>query len=349
MDLKHLTKLMGIAVSGSLLLGGCSAVLPGEKEPSSTSTSSENPLYVSDWPGLPSIQYAPLTGVVSASQDLSTAALSAKVDNHPDARPQWNLSKADIVWEELVEGGLTRYVAIWHSNIPEKIGPVRSIRPMDPDIISPVGGVVTYSGGQQKYVQMMQRTAVENAIHGYGSLSSYIFRDRSKYSPHNVQVLAKKLITEKYPNIAPPKNQFAFSYDLESSTAFQEGAVATSLILKYSNTSRPSYQYDSSSQTYLRFQSGKADFDAENVRLTAANVVVIRVRVSIDGHVPKTELIGNGSGYVFTGGKAIAVTWSKGSMTDQVVLKDAKGLIVRLAPGTTWIHPVPVAGSVSFS
>ncbi|MBX3312540.1 MAG: DUF3048 domain-containing protein [Microbacteriaceae bacterium] len=323
-------------------------MLPEEKEPGTTSASPE-PAYVSDWPGISNLQYAPLTGVALDPQALSSSAISAKVDNHPSARPQWNLSKADLVWEELVEGGLTRYVPTWHSNIPEKIGPVRSIRPMDPDIISPIGGVVAYSGGQQKYVQMMQRTVVQNAIHGYSSLSSYIFRDRSKPSPHNVQVLAKKLIAEKFATVAPPKNQFAFGFDLEDATAFQNGTVANTVNLKYSNASQPSYQYDSSTQKYLRFQLGKADFDAEGVRLSATNIIVLRVRISIDGHVPKTELIGSGSGYVFSGGKAIAINWSKSSMNDQIVLKDADGLIVRLAPGTTWIHPVPTTGTVSFS
>lgn len=74
------------------------------------------------------------------------------------------LQHTDIVFEELVEGGLTRYVAVWHSNVPAEIGPIRSIRPMDPDIISPLGGIVAYSGGQYRFVQLMRATPVHNAI-----------------------------------------------------------------------------------------------------------------------------------------------------------------------------------------
>ena len=72
-----------------------------------------------------------------------------KIDNHEDARPQVGLNRTDLVFEELVEGGLTRYVAVWHSDVPDAVGPVRSIRPMDPDIVAPLGGIIAYSGGQQ--------------------------------------------------------------------------------------------------------------------------------------------------------------------------------------------------------
>ncbi len=69
---------------------------------------------------------AALTGEAIEAGSLSRPPLSAKIDNHPSARPQVGLDEADIVFEELVEGGLTRYVAVWHSSLPAEIGPVRS-------------------------------------------------------------------------------------------------------------------------------------------------------------------------------------------------------------------------------
>ncbi len=348
MSFKHGLKFLAGTVAGALVFSGCSALLPEEKEPTTTSASPEVPAYVSDWPGLPNLAYAPLSGELVDPSTITSSALSAKVDNQPQARPQWGISRADIVWEEQVEGGLTRLVAMWHSDVPKKIGPVRSIRPMDPDIISPVGGIVAYSGGKQKYVRMMQNTPVRNAIHGYGSLSDIIYRDNTRPAPHNVQVDAQELIA-KYPKIKPPAQQFAYAFDVEGSTAFIDGKPAKELKLRYSSYRYPSYKYDAKTQTYLRLQEGKADYDAAKVRNSATNIVVIRVKITMDGNVPKTELLGSGKGYILTGGKAVAITWSKSSKTAPIVYKDAKGLIVRLAPGTTWVHPVPTAGTVSFS
>jgi hypothetical protein len=104
------------------------------------------PSYTSSYKAPDPTGLAPLRGTTVSAGSLANPSLAAKVDNHEEARPQYGLQFADIVFEELVEGGLTRYVAIWQSNIPVQIGPVRSIRPMDPDIISPFGGIVAYSG-----------------------------------------------------------------------------------------------------------------------------------------------------------------------------------------------------------
>ena len=132
---------------------------------------------------------APLTGEVAAAP-ITTPSLAAKVDNHPGARPQFGLERADIVVEELVEGGLTRYVAIWQSDVPDEIGPVRSIRPMDPDIISPFGGIVAYSGGQYRFVEAMEATGVYNAIHGQSDTEDTFYRTDLRDSPHDVIVRA---------------------------------------------------------------------------------------------------------------------------------------------------------------
>ena len=80
------------------------------------------------------------------------------------------------MFEELVEGGLTRYVAVWQSDVPAEIGPIRSIRPMDPDIISPLGGIVAYSGGQDRFVRAMKATSVYNAIHGQSDTADLMYR-----------------------------------------------------------------------------------------------------------------------------------------------------------------------------
>ena len=102
----------------------------------------------------------PLTGVpVDAVAD--RPALAVKIENSIDARPQTGLNAADVVWEEVVEGGITRFVAVYHSNLPPEIGPVRSIRPMDPAIAAPLHGLLAFSGGVPTYVDAARSSGLQ--------------------------------------------------------------------------------------------------------------------------------------------------------------------------------------------
>ena len=77
------------------------------------------------------------------------SALTIKIDNTPEAHPQYGINEADVVYEEIVEGGITRLAAIFNSNLPTKVGPVRSVRRTDREIVFPIGGIFAFSGGAQ--------------------------------------------------------------------------------------------------------------------------------------------------------------------------------------------------------
>src|SRR5690606_22465128 len=171
--------------------------------PSASPSASVVPAYVDTYVEPEPTQLAPLRGTTVAAGSVSGPALSAKVDNHPSARPQYGLEHTDIVYEELVEGGMTRYVAIWQSSVPDLIGPVRSIRPMDPDIISPYSGIVAYSGGQWVFVNKMMNTRVVNAIHGQKNTKDTFFRVKGRPGPHDVLVRAPQVIKDFGPLPAP--------------------------------------------------------------------------------------------------------------------------------------------------
>jgi hypothetical protein len=289
---------------------------------------------------------APLTGVTIPAGTALNSALAAKIDNHVAARPQIGLERTDIVFEELVEGGLTRYVAIWHSDIPAEIGPVRSIRPMDPDIVSAFGGIIAYSGGQQRFVALMQAAPVYNAIHGQRDTANTFFRTRAKAAPHNVLVRAAQLVAE-HPEIPAPQQQFAFSLDVASSTAAKDGVPANAVNLVFSNASAPSWTFDPASSRYLRAQLGAVDRDSNGNQLSAVNVIAIRVGIDTSLGVPKTQLVSSGEAWVSSGGKTIHASWSKPTPTSAILLKDDQGVTIRLAPGNSWIELVPLAGSVT--
>ncbi len=290
---------------------------------------------------------APLRGTTVAAGSLDHASIAAKIDNHPDARPQVGLEKTDLLFEELVEGGLTRYVAVWQSDIPALLGPVRSIRPMDPDIISPLGGIVCYSGGQERFVALMRKTPVYNAIHGQPDTASSFYRTPTKAAPHNVLVKANLLLAQ-HGDIAAPPQQFAFSLDVPSSTAAKDGRRTAVINYAFSGVTRGSWTWNPAQNVFERAQSSGPDLDSNGTQLQASNVVVLRVPVSNDKGVPKTEMIGGGEAWVSAGGGTVHATWSKSSAVGPIRLVDDTGATVRLAAGNTWIELVPLAGSVAF-
>jgi len=334
----------GAIIAGTLALTAVTGCAPDRALNPSASAS---PPWISTYETPKPTEIAPLRGTTVPGGSLDHASIAAKIDNHWDARPQVGLELTDLVFEELVEGGITRYVAVWQSIIPELLGPVRSIRPMDPDIVSPFGGIICYSGGQQRFVRLMEQTPVYNAIHGQADTDSTFFRTNTKDSPHDVLVRAQKLLAQ-HTDIAPPQQQYAYALDAASSTAGKDGAPTAAVAYQFSYSFYGSWLWNADAKLWLRTQQGDVDKDSNGNQLSAANVVVLRVTVVNDGGVPKTVLSGSGEAWVSSGGGTIHGTWSKSSATDPIRLVDENGVTIRLAAGNTWFELLPPDGSVSF-
>lgn len=325
------------------MLAGCAA----DPEPEKTQGARPSPRPSATAPREtpPPTDTAPLRGLIVPEGTLDHASIAAKIDNHPLARPQIALDRTDLVFEELVEGGMTRYVGVWHSDIPDVLGPVRSIRPMDPDIISPLGGIVAYSGGQERFIALMRQTPVYNAIHGQPDTQATFYRSGAKPAPHNVHVKAKELLAE-HPDLAAPRQQFGFAVDIPSSTAVRIGAPTTAVNYRFSDYSFGTWAWDASTSAFLRSQRGAVDVDANGAQLKATNVVVLRVPITEAFDIPKTELIGSGEAWVSSGGATVHGTWTKKSATGTIALVADSGVAIKLAPGNSWIELIPLAGSV---
>jgi len=284
---------------------------------------------------------AALTGEAIEAGSLSRPALAGKIDNHPSARPQVGLDEADIVFEELVEGGLTRYIAIWHSSLPAEIGPVRSVRPMDPEIVSPFGGIFAYSGGQVRFIQMMQEAPVYNAIHGQPDTEETFYRTSAKVAPHNVLVKAPELV-DQHLNLPAPERQFAYAPSVEESSAVVAGSPVTSMNPRFSGFSSPSWEWDGTQGTFLRFQTnGAADSASSGNQIFAANVVVLQVGIDVVEDIPTTRLVNQGKGWVATGGSILEINWFKATPESPIILTTDDGEEVRLGVGNTWIELIP--------
>jgi hypothetical protein len=312
----------------------------------------------------PEVKYvsAPLTGVQYVEGSAEAAALvspsvACKIDNSEAARPQQGLNSTDVVFDEMVEGGLTRLVAIWHSAKPSNVGPVRSIRPMDPDIISPFGGIVCYSGGQQAFVNAMRATSVFNASEtteqGQGTFS----RAKDRPAPHNVIVDAAKL-AGNHAEIEAPQTMWDFSASAAQSTATIAATAlgAKSVQINYPSAlalwtwSATTMSVTGETGAWVRTQDGKKHVDkltGEQVR--ASNIVVLDVKIDRSyadhkyGNVPKTVMVASGKAWVFSNGRSIEANWQKASATGRIILTDSTGAAINLAPGNTWVELKPAA------
>jgi hypothetical protein len=333
-----------LLLASALGLGAC-AISP---VPVVTKGADPKPAYVSSYVAPAATELAPLRGTEVAAGSLAHASIAAKIDNHEEARPQFGLDRTDLVVEELVEGGLTRYVAVWQSDIPDLLGPVRSIRPMDPDIISPFGGIVAYSGGQQIFVDMMEDTNVYNAIHGNSDTDATFYRTDVRDSPHDVVVKAQEVLAQ-HPDLPAPQQQYAYSVDVASSTAAKEGFPTAAINARFSDERYPSWAWDPAQSAFVRSQEGAPDYDSNGAQLKSTNVIVMRVAIdNTYGYVPKTVMISSGEAWVSTGGGTVHGTWSKAAREAPIHFVDDRGVTIRLAPGNTWIEMVPDYGSVDF-
>jgi hypothetical protein len=281
---------------------------------------------------------APLTGLPDPTgQSFARPALSVKIENAPESRPQTGLQNADVVYEQIVEGGITRFMAVFNSNIPPVIGPIRSGRIMDPDLMAPLGGIFVYSGGIQQTEDAIKATPGVNVIVDTGS-GTALFRDNTKAAPHNLYGHTDQLLAAGGKPTPPPA---LFQY-LPANVPFT-GDNVNAFTIKYDpQYGQPTYTWDPTTGTWKR-SIGLAPFMTTDGGQVAPNNVIIQF---VGSYLPSPEsgsfnTIGNGDAWVFSAGKIVKGKWSKASQTTPTQFTDSTGAPIRLTPGRTWVEFSP--------
>ncbi|MFN8015212.1 MAG: DUF3048 domain-containing protein [Acidimicrobiia bacterium] len=275
------------------------------------------------------IVLAPLTGLPDESGQSNTRpALAVKIGNNPEARPQAGITEADIMYEEIVEGGITRYMAIFNSNVPERVGPVRSVRGMDPNITLNWGGVFAYSGGAAKNETKIKSTKGILALNETAA-GSGMKRDSSRSAPNNLYALPSVLF-QKNATPVPPKAQFVYS-----KTAPTSAETAASFVVGFQSGFACTWTYDSATGKFMRSYGTKPVVDQKSKQVGVANVVVQFIN-----YPSESEGITTGSGdvWVFRNGKVVKGKWERPSTDSPAKFTDAQGKIISLNPGQTWVE-----------
>lgn len=309
----------------------------------------------------------PLSGVeLPAGVDVNRPAMAVKIDNHPLARPQTGLETADIVYEELVEGGLTRFMGIYHCGDAADLGPVRSARAVDPDIMTQYAPVLfAYSGASPNNLAKVARTAgVINLAHG--SNGPAYARKGGRPAPHNLYTSTDKIRARPAAQgvAGPPKTGLIFNPKLvpvpvappepAATATASPGASVTppapappapppgnKISFAYSGAVGVTYTYDPASNKYLRSQGGSPHNAASGARFGGTNIVVMKVPVNRGGSSPEIAVTGSGEAIVLRNGQSVRGKWNRPGLGDQTTLVDDAGQPIELAAGNTWINLLP--------
>jgi hypothetical protein len=279
-------------------------------------------------------------------------ALAVKVENLPVARPQYGLVAADVVYEEPVEGGITRFIAIYQCHDASRIEPVRSGRLIDPDIVRQYGAhpLFAYAGAIQPVVAKIDSSSLIDV--GVFRAPRAYWRDRGRYAPHNLVSSTAGLYSagaaQKAPAAPPPP---VFHYGPLPASATPVASVH--IPYQYSDvtwTWQP--QLGVWSRSYA--DTGPATL-GDGGQIATTNVVVMKVVMypspyvedATGAHENALILTGSGPAQVFRGGAVVNGTWVRPTLGQQTQLVDSAGHPILLAPGQTWVELVPTTIGVT--
>ncbi|MCL1900674.1 MAG: DUF3048 domain-containing protein, partial [Promicromonosporaceae bacterium] len=283
----------------------------------------------------------PLTGLPAPGGVAQRPALAVKVNNVTTSRPQLGLEYADIVWEQLIEYGSTRFLAVYHSQLPPAILPVRSARPVDISLALPLNGVFVTSGAQDRVLDLLDRSGLHMLTFDRGHPGFH--RSQWREAPDNVVGTPSVLLQHAGTGRSvPPPAQFRYAASGAQASAAARGTALSRLEVTMSNRSTTTWHWNAATSTFLRSQGGADSVSNTGARHAATNVVLLEVEIVDRFELPETALDHrSGRAVVATGGRQVAATWSKEGPAAPVVLRDGAGREIELAPGTTWINLVP--------
>jgi Protein of unknown function (DUF3048) N-terminal domain/Protein of unknown function (DUF3048) C-terminal domain len=258
--------------------------------------------------------------------------LAVKIDNIPVARPPTGLTGADIVYVLPVEGGLSRILAVYSSHSPPVIGPVRSAREDDLELLRQFGRpAFAYSGAQSQLVPVVRSARIVDLSNADG-----YFRDPNRYAPHNLYARTQQLLAQAAG--ASKASDIGFRFG----TAPAGGRATSSITVSYPASSF-TFRWSATAGRWLAAMDGSPARAAEGGQLSAATVVIQYTTVRTSRFLeqgarpPYAESTGAGTGVVLRDGKAYDIRWSRPDADGGTTFTTASGQPMTFAPGQVWV------------
>lgn len=321
---------------GALLLGACSGESSAPNELSGE---------VSPEPSPTELAKCPLSGVepVNAAV-LARPAVAVKVENNPVAYPLAGLEQAELVYEELVEGGQTRFMAIYHCSDATKVGAVRSSRQVDPAIMSPTTQILAAAGGNdivRKFLTKAGVVLIDEDSAGEAMQRVPRAGVALEHTLFGNTKLLRKLGAEQYDK-PPPQDQFKFG----ESTA--KSKKARSVSVQFSPAVTVNYEW--AQGKWLRSERGAPFMSESGEQIGVDNLIIEEHTVNnsttifdVAGNpsIEIADVTGSGRAVLFRDGRVVVGKWVRKTEADRVVYQTKDGEELTLKPGTTWVELMP--------
>lgn len=281
------------------------------------------------------------TNVLSGREGLDGQLLAVKIDDTNMAHPQIGLEDADVVYIEQVEGGLTRLAAIFSSVIPSRIGPVRSARISDIDILSQYGRVAfAYSGAQRKLLPVIEAANLEDLGAQHESSKIYT-KDAMRVQPYamvlRADLLMRKIVEEKLDVDKAKSVGFTFGDLPKGGSPIQKVVI---------NWPAATYSADWSPEEsrWLLSHNNKLNLSDSGLVLGPTTLVIQMVEISpseygdkFGGVTPLSKTVGSGKAYVLRDGEIFETTWNRAFPDSGTTFTLSDGSAMNFAPGQVWI------------
>jgi hypothetical protein len=277
-------------------------------------------------------------------------ALAVKIGNNPAARPQSGLDHADIVFEEPIEGAITRLIAVFQCQGAKLVGPIRSTRWIDVQDLSQIHpAAFAFAGGINPDRHLVASSNLID-LDFFRYYHPTFFRSSSRPAPNNLYSTTKALWGLVKVHRAPSP---IFTY---SSKPPPSGTAVTGARLVWSSIMEVTWKWDASAKRWVRYYGSTINRDADGNAVDTSNVLVLRVTTSKGPYVEDSEgahgvhshTVGSGSAVLLRNGRAYQAHWSRSSIDEPWRITDAKTHnVLTLAPGRTWVELLPVYGSIT--
>lgn len=305
----------------------------------------------------------PLTGLeVADAQTLAERVVAVKIENLPrDHRPQWGLDAADLVYEYYTEFGSTRFVALYHGNVPEKVGPVRSARFFDIQVVQSYKAVFLFGSAYSAVYSRMWNSDISSRLVVEGT-STYPALHRESVDGENMLFADLTQLPAALTKIGVNNSQQDLSGMFFRKTLDVSGYPATQVIVRFSTAVYNSWDYDNASGKYVRSvdqvnAASETDetYDvltdqATGEAISADNVVILFVPYSYyvknaTEEVMEVNMLGSGDALIARDGQIFPVFWQRETTASTLTLVDAEGNAFPFKPGNTWFEVVGASSS----
>lgn len=301
------------------------------KEPPSTNDKESDTVY-------------PFSGT-ETEDDTDQRMIGVMVNNHPDARPQTGLSKADIVFEILAEGRVTRFLALFQSDLPEVVGPVRSAREYYFNLAEGYDALYVYHGAANFVDDMIQERGVEHINGSSHDNDGTLFKRESfREAPHNSYLqmdAVNDAASEKGYDTSMDYEALPFLREDEADSIDGEDATDISIVYSERYDKEVSYHYDTDEESFMRSSDGEKTEELETEeQIGADNVFIVEAHHEVidDEGRRDVDLEEGGDGYLLQKGNVQKVEWEN---EDGRIVPMKDGDPVPFVPGQTWVNVVP--------